>query len=139
MDTRVKGDNYYGSELNKLVDLECTRLMTAMNIDLIMHKKSKSMIRIIESKHSNEGMKKGQKDLLELLGKRAEFIGAAIGVKFEVYIVYGDPPYNTAKIVNLQSGDETIIDKQTLISFLNFEIMFNELTQTEKAQNELPY
>ena len=127
MNTKVKNENYYGSDLNEFIDLKCTRLMTAMNIDLIMHKKDKGMIRIIESKHSSERMKKGQKDLLYLLGRSSALISSALGMKFEVYIIYGDKPYNTAKIQNLSDGSDIVIDQKVLIKFLNFEIMYDEL------------
>jgi len=127
MNLEAKGDRYYGSDLNRFVDENCSRTMTAMNIDLIMHKKSKGAIRIIESKHGAEGMKKGQRDLLNLLGKHSELIGAALGGKFEVYIIVGDPPYNKATIINLLNDAQAEVDKMALIKFLNFEMGFEEL------------
>jgi len=108
---------YYGSELNKFIDENCSHEMTAMNIDLIMYKAYKRHIRIIESKHSNEMMKIGQQRLLELLAK----IIKPIGYKFEVLIVYGNPPYDNTKIVNLTTGLETELNQQELIKYLNFE------------------
>jgi len=45
---------YFGSDLNKFVNENCSKEMTAINIDLLLYKRSKKHIRIIESKHKNE-------------------------------------------------------------------------------------
>jgi len=108
---------YYGSELNKFIDENCSHEMTAMNIDLIMYKAYKKHIRIIESKHSNETMKTGQYKLLRLLANSIR----PIGYKFEVLIIYGNPPYDFVKIVNLCNNMETEVNKIQLINYLNFE------------------
>lgn len=45
---------YFGSDLNKFISENCSKEMTAINIDLLLYKRSKKHIRIIESKHENE-------------------------------------------------------------------------------------
>lgn len=122
---------YYGSELNKFVDENCNHEMTAMNIDLIMHKEYKKSIRIIESKRSTEGMKTGQRKLLKLLAGCQDAISAATGYTFEVFIIYGDPPYHTANIMRLKDDKVATVDKNILIKFLEFEIPFEQIVPME--------
>ena len=124
----TKNDRYYGSDLNEFVDENCNHQMTAMNIDLIMHKEYRKSIRIIESKHSNEHMKTGQRKLLKLLAEHQDNVSTAIGYTFEVFIIYGDPPYYTVKVVQLKDDKSVEIDKQELIRFLEFEVPFDKLT-----------
>lgn len=130
---------YYGSDLNEFVDKKCNHEMTAMNIDLIMYKALKKTIRIIESKHFNEGMKTGQEKLLRLLGRFSNDISKVTGLKFEVYIIYGNPPYEKAKIVRLFDNQSTLVNQNTLIGFLDFNLTFDDLIRKEKVQLELAY
>ena len=58
--------NYYGSDLNKFVNEECSKEMTVINIDMLEYKRSLKKIRIIESKHNNERMPKSQEEILKI-------------------------------------------------------------------------
>ena len=127
---------YYGSELNKLVDEECTRLMTANNIDLIQHKKSHKAVRIIESKHTTEGMKKGQHDLLKLLTSITTIGNNGESVSFEVYIVYGDYPYETADVVRFVDEKRVTVNHAGLIDFLDFESTFEDIDKSNVNKTE---
>lgn len=123
-----KDDNYYGSDLNQFVDEYCGHAMTAMNIDLIMHKEYKKSIRIIESKHTGESMRTGQRKLLKLLADNQDKISAAIGYTFEVFVIYGDEPYNKANITRLKDNNTIEVKREKLIKFLEFEISFEQLS-----------
>ena len=68
---------YYGSELNKFVDESAAA--DDRNNRLNIYKSSK-VIMIIESKHTNEKMGKGQLKLLKLLADSSELIAKAIGL-----------------------------------------------------------
>lgn len=114
--------NYYGSDLNKFIDKCCTRKMTAINIDLLMYKKSNKHMRIIESKHTGESIPRSQMESLVVL-KDANIQG----ITFEVFIVAGDPPYNTAQIQRLKPSGVKTVDRSQLIGFLNYEIDFDDL------------
>jgi len=105
-------ENYYGSDLNKLVAEECRKDMVVNNIDLIINDYTKDSIRIIESKHSNEKLSKGQHLLLQRLSK--------LGIN--TYVVYGDPPYNYSTVYSYQKKVSRVLNKEELIKFLNNEL-----------------
>ena len=109
---------YFGSDLNKFVNENCSKEMTAINIDLLLYKRSKKHIRIIESKHENEKIPSSQKEVLDILST-AIFKNH----KFEVFIVMGDPTdYDNVKIINLTNGKTYHIKhKQDFIDWLEFK------------------
>ena len=111
-------DKYYGSELNKFIAQNCKRNMTVMNIDLITYDKNKKHIRIIESKHLNERMGKGQLRLLKLLNILFKTFS---DYKITVFVIRGDHPYDFAFIEDLWSGKKHKVNKEQLIKFLNYE------------------
>lgn len=104
-------ENYYGSDLNKFVAEKCRKDMVVNNIDLIINDYKNGCIRIIESKHSNEKLQKGQELLLKRLCK--------IGIK--CYVVYGNFPYNDVLLHCLTTDIKKQITNAELISFLNNE------------------
>ena len=109
IEDKLINDNYYGSDLNKLVAEQCRKDMVVNNIDLIINDYKNNKIRIIESKHSIEKMSKGQEILLKKLSQ--------IGI--DTYTIYGDEPYNEAKIYSFQSNRTKTVNKENLIRFLN--------------------
>lgn len=108
----------FGSDLNKFVNENCSKEMTAINIDLLLYKRSKKHIRIIESKHENEKIPNSQKEVLDILST-AIFKDH----KLEVFVVMGNPPdYENVKIVNLVNGKNyKIKHKQDFIDWLEFK------------------
>lgn len=110
---------YYGSDLNKFVNVECSKKMTAINVDLLMFKRSKKTIRLIESKHSYEDVPRTQFELLSLFAKLCKIVGYT----FETFIVRGDPPYQNTIIVNLANAKQYhLFGPQKLKSWLEFEL-----------------
>ncbi len=109
---------YFGSDLNKFVNENCSKEMTAVNIDLLLYKRSKKHIRIIESKHENEKIPDSQREILNILST-AVFRDH----KFEVFLVMGNPPdYENVKITNLANGKTyRIKHKQDFIDWLEFK------------------
>tara|TARA_R110000824_G_scaffold41370_3_gene123171 strand:+ start:2315 stop:2704 length:390 start_codon:yes stop_codon:yes gene_type:complete len=101
--------NYYGSDLNKFVAVNCREDMVVNNIDLIINNYKEGNIKIIESKHSGEKLQIGQKLLLKKLSK--------IGIK--TYVIYGDEPYFESKIYSFQNNQTIKVNKKQLIKFLN--------------------
>lgn len=112
----MKGSSYYGSDLNRLIDERCSRRMTCINIDCFLVKVAQKRIRFIESKHSGEGMKKGQKTSLGLL---SGFIHPSYTI--DSFIVRGEYPYHTAIVENIATAEVIQLDQRDLISWLNFE------------------
>ena len=115
---------YYGSDLNKFADLECREKMTVMNIDLIIHRRSRKRIRIIESKHENEKIGTGQEELLRILGMLFKFLNKINfrSYKFDIFLVRGNPPYEEVLVKNLINYNRKKIKKEDLINFLNFDL-----------------
>ena len=111
---------YFGSELNEFIHENCTKEMTAINIDLLLHRRSRKKFRIIESKHINERTKNGQRkalDFLALILKNAQKYFP--GWDFGVFIVYGNKPYNSLDILDLISRERfRIVGKDNVISWL---------------------
>lgn len=105
----VNPDRYYGSDLNKLVASDCRKDMMVMNIDLIVYDYNQNIIKIIESKHLNEKLGKGQENLLKKL--------ALIGI--ETYVIYASSPYIKSFIHNFKTNEKIEVNKIELIKFLN--------------------
>tara|TARA_B100000963_G_scaffold334854_1_gene328430 strand:- start:7187 stop:7555 length:369 start_codon:yes stop_codon:yes gene_type:complete len=112
-------EKYYGSPLNKFIAENCKKNMTVMNIDLITYDRDKKHIRIIESKHLNERTGYGQTILLKLLCKLVKQIA---GHKVTVFIIRGNPPYDSAYLENILTGKRKKVDRDYLIRFLNYDI-----------------
>jgi hypothetical protein len=121
--------SYYGSDFNKWIALNCTKKMIVNNIDCIMFKYSKNILRIIESKHSKEKSSNSQKLLLKMLARAGQTRDDNNNVvKIEVYMVVGDAPYKSVDILRINDNAVkfNVIDKD-LIKFLDFEMNFNNL------------
>ena len=101
MDDCKNEDRYYGSDLNKFINKNCTKKMTAINIDLLLFRRTKRRLRIIESKHTNEPMKKGQKEVLRKIAWIFKYVKNATGLDLGVYIVTGNQPYNEIDVEDL--------------------------------------
>ena len=114
--------NYFGSDLNKFANKECSKKMTVINIDILQFKRSQDRIRIIESKHKNESMPGTQREILGILAKGLKFLNKwSNKYTFEVYIVSGNYPYNDVIVEDL-INDEVIEynNKKDIKKFMNF-------------------
>ena len=129
---------YFGSDLNKWIKLFCTKEMTHINLDGLSHKKSKKIVRIIESKHSKEGeklehgMPKGQWDVLCLLAGLFKRVNEMYDHTFECYVVRGDFPYEVVEVEDLVNDKEFTLDNGNLKNFLDFKDY-----QTIESLNEI--
>ena len=113
---------YYGSDLNKFIHKNCSKKMTCINIDCLIYRASKGHIRIIESKHSNEIIGSGQKTVLSLLARYFGYLNKWQNkIKFEVYYVIGNYPYDSIKVHNLISGEESEYSGEDVIKFLELD------------------
>jgi len=123
--------NYYGSDLNKFMNEKCSKLMTVNNIDIVQYKRSKNILRIIESKHMNEKIPFSQKEVLEKFSKVFKFVNNDKDLDFptlEVYIIKGNYPYNNVIIYDLINNNiKKINDINIFKKFCNFECDYNDL------------
>ncbi len=119
----IKELNYFGSDLNKYINKECSKEMTTINIDCLQYKRTKKTLRIIESKHSNEKMKGTQKEALDVLAKYFRILNLEQDdIFFECYIVSADYPYEKARAHNLVTSETTVFNNQEdFKSFLEFK------------------
>ena len=116
--------NYFGSDLNKFTNEFCSKKMTAINIDFLGYKRDKGIIRIIESKHSNEGMPTSQKEVLKIFADVFKKLNKRIVIfdyTFECYIHRGDFPYDISRIEDLVNDTKFTLDNENLKKFLEFE------------------
>ena len=122
-----EGDlKYFGSDLNKFVNEECTDKMTVNNIDLIQYKRSKNELRIIEYKHKNEKMPYSQRELLKIVAKVFKYLNKiSRKMSFGVYVVSGNYPYEEAKIKDLINKKTELLNQKELIDFLEFKDPIN--------------
>jgi hypothetical protein len=130
---------YFGSDYNKFLNKECSKEMTVNNIDCIQYKRSKKILRIVESKHSKEGGKDTQSELLKIIGKVFRFLNLIrnglstifnnefIITKFEIFKVYSDYPFEKAIIYDyIKNKEYTINNKKDLISWSGFDYELKE-------------
>ena len=86
--------NYYGSDYNKYLST-LSRKMTVINIDCLQYKRSKRILRIVESKHIGEKTKQSQREILHLLSIVLGYCNnIAKRLMFQLYIVTGNYPYD---------------------------------------------
>jgi hypothetical protein len=117
-DDERKKLRYYGSDLNQFIAENCKKEMTVMNIDLITYDISKKHIRIIESKHLNEKVGKGQLFLLKTLRSIFKLV---TGFKIDVFIIRGNPPYDWVYVEGVSTGKRKKLKRQELIDFLDYK------------------
>ena len=126
---------YYGSDLNKWVGESCSKEMTHINIDGLSYKRSKKIVRIIESKHSKERMPRSQREILYILAKYFMKINKRhimYDHTFECYIVRGDHPYEVVEVEDLVNDTKFTLDNENLKRFLEFKDY-----QTIESLNEI--
>jgi hypothetical protein len=111
-------ENYYGSELNKLVSEKCRKDMVVNNIDLIFNYYKDSKIRIVESKHLLEKISQGQKILLDRIDKQTII---------ECFVVFGNYPYEKSYLYSLKTYNLYRLDYDTLIKFLDNKVLESDL------------
>ncbi|MAH50987.1 hypothetical protein CMI37_34540 [Candidatus Pacearchaeota archaeon] len=116
--------NYFGSDLNKFTNEFCSKEMTAINIDFLGYKRSKKIVRIIESKHSREKTPTSQREVLEIFASVFKKLNKRIVIfdyTFECYIHRGDYPYNISQVEDLVNDTKFLLDNENLKKFLEFE------------------
>lgn len=111
---KEKNENYFGSKLNELVHYTCKKDMVVNNIDMIFrYYNDNNKLRVVESKHLGESIKKGQKNILK------QFVDHNI----ESFVVFGNPPYdNSSFVYSLHTYNLYKVNKKILVSFFNNEI-----------------
>ena len=111
--------------LNDFITENCTKEMTSIDFDVCLLRWSKKTLRIIESKHNNEGMKKGQRQFYDFLAKCFIVLNklSRLGWQFDVMIVRGEPPYNAIMVEDLvRNKTYPIVGRDRVIKFLELEI-----------------
>ena len=108
---------YYGSPLNLFIAENCRKDLVVNNIDLIIHDYKNKIITIIESKHENEPIRKGQGLLLQ---KLRHLIPKKINdYIIQILIVKGNYPYESANLLNVKGEIIKTLNKNELIDFIN--------------------
>lgn len=112
----------FGSDYNRYLN-NLSKEMTVINIDCLQYKRSEGILRIVESKHTNEVMKWPQREVLYLLSSVLGYCNSIAKRKtFQVYMVTGNPPYNEISVENLLTGIETKLTGDAVRKFSELEI-----------------
>lgn len=113
---------YYGSDLNKLLNIECSKEMTVNNLDCIIYKRSYGRLRFIESKHEREGAKKTQIEILKILAWICKLVNKYTKIKADIFMVYANAPYeDEIRIIDMLTQKEyKLYRKDVFIAWLNF-------------------
>lgn len=106
---------YHKGDLLPFIHTKVRKSMTTGDMDAVQWDFYKNVFRIIECKRTTEFNKDSQNRLLEFLSKIKipEY-------KFNVLKIIGDPPYDTAQVIDIRSGKDKIMTQEELIKFLNF-------------------
>jgi hypothetical protein len=97
--------------------------MTVNNIDLVMYKASKKIVRIIETKKNGEPIPYSQQTLLDIFSRVFRIVNSwklLPDYTFEVYTIAADPPYYSATIHNLITNQRVKVDQRELKGFSEF-------------------
>lgn len=116
-------NNYYNSELSEFIGIQCKKVMTSIDIDILQVKASRNMLRFIESKHIGEKLGDQQEKALKQLGWLARLVNKNdelfSGKVMQVFLIRGNKPY----------------DKVEIYDFVNFNLY--ELSEKEKIKSFL--
>ena len=116
------GDNYlsvfkyHKGDILPLIHVKVRKDMTSGDIDGFQWDYNKNVLRFIESKRTSEINKDSQNKFLQFLS-RIEIPG----YKVNVYKIIGDPPFDTAKVIHVNTGLEIEFNHSQLIDFLNIK------------------
>ena len=123
-DNNEKG--YFGSDFNKWVSKKDIEIhgrpsQTINNIDCVQFKMigNEVYMRVIESKHYSDHYGQNQKDILDRFS--SVFKLAPDGCIYEVYTLWGAPPYNTVILDNHMTGQTKRLNHDQLVKFALFQ------------------
>ncbi len=131
----MKWDDFYNSEMNafhRFVNKYCSNEMTATDIDCFFVKVSQKRLRFIESKHTSEGMKKGQRIALSLLAQLTH-----VNYIVECFVVCGEYPYQMVTVENVATNEVFELGQESFISWLNFESELEYIPKSVKESTSL--
>ena len=106
--------------------------MTATDIDCFFVKVSEKRLRFIESKHTTEGTKKGQKIALTFLAQLTH-----PNYTVECFVVRGEYPYQMATVENIATNEVFQLDQEGFISWVNFETELEQIPEPVKETTPL--
>ena len=113
---------YYGSDYNKYLS-QLSRKMTVINIDCLQYKRSKRLLRIVESKHLGEKTKQSQREVLHLLAIVLGYCNnIAKKLTFQLYVVTGNYPYEKLQVENLITGTKTTLSGDDVRRFSELDL-----------------
>ena len=113
----LRNKHYIQSTYHNMIDDECTRKMSVIDVDLLMVKNDAKIIRFIECKREGERVSRGQ--FIALL-KLAQLEHPTFEV--EAYILTGNPPYDYNRLRNLKTKVDYYLTRAELIDWFNFEL-----------------
>ena len=114
----MKDDRYYGSDLNRFIDEQCSHEHTCMNIDTLQLKWANKTFRFRESKHVGEKLGDQQRKALLFLAQRVKLMENGDGWDFAVEVIYGNEPYERIYVEDLTNDTFATIEGNNVKKFL---------------------
>ena len=105
---------YYKGDLLPLINCKCRKNMTCGDIDCVQWDFYKKIFRIIECKRIGERQKPSQNKLLDFFTKIK-----VDDYKVEIYKIIGNPPFESATIIDIKNKTQKVVDNKELLEFLN--------------------
>jgi len=125
----MKTEHYYGSELNRFIDENCSHEMDCINFDAVLVKVSKRRIRFIEAKRENEGLAKSESRVFGILQHLLGTINKEW--KIEYFIVRSDETFDNNFIQKMDGEPFAFLNRKELITWINFEV---EILEEQKKE-----
>lgn len=122
--------NYYKGEVLPFIHKICRKDMTSGDIDGFVWDYKKKIYLLIEQKRTREKHKNTQ-DLhlkfIDTIFQEMKFSKRFYDYRFYVLKIIGDPPFNTATVINMSTCETKKIDQKGLINLLEMNILFENL------------
>ena len=117
----LRNKTYIQSTYHNLIDDECIRQMSVIDVDLLMVKNDAKTIRFIECKREGERVSRGQ---FIALMKLAQLSHPTFEV--EAYILTGNPPYDENRLRDLKTKQDHYLNRLELLDWFNFDLVLED-------------
>jgi len=125
MDDFVRDPNRSSSEFGQWIHEKLPRVMFAIDLDMVIYKKSTRILRIIEEKRPHQCLKDSQQCILPLLAKAVDSLKreGMVHRQSGVFVVFTEPPFNSGRIEQIGGEYEMTLDGERWRHFCIGEVL----------------
>jgi hypothetical protein len=120
--SEIKNPAAIGRSFNLWVNKHCSHQMDALDVDLLVYKKSKRILRLFEAKYPNEQLRQSQRRVLPILERGIALLvqSGLLAAGSGVWIVRGEPPYERGASIEPASRlERRQLSQEELIDFVD--------------------